>query len=150
MKQPDIEDWTILSAGESHADVNLGNGAVLHSLGKLSLDEYAQVLLQTYAGISLMVSPHPSYPPLEMAAFGVKTITNCYANKDLSLFSSNISSLLSCNPISISNELIKICTAYNGIANLESVSVSEYIQGNTQFEEICQEVTYALWDKVRE
>jgi hypothetical protein len=31
-----------------------------------------------------MVSPHPSYPPLEMAYAGIKTITNRYSYKDLS------------------------------------------------------------------
>ena len=30
-----------------------------------------------------MLSPHPSYPPLEMAEAGVTTITNCYGGKDL-------------------------------------------------------------------
>jgi hypothetical protein len=28
-----------------------------------------------------MISPHPSYPPLEMAHFGVRVVTNGYANK---------------------------------------------------------------------
>lgn len=41
-------------------------------------------MLDTYAGISLMSSPHPSYPPLEMSVFGIKVITNNYSNKDLS------------------------------------------------------------------
>jgi hypothetical protein len=31
-----------------------------------------------------MISPHPSYPPLEMAEAGVLTITNKYGSKDLS------------------------------------------------------------------
>ena len=32
-------------------------------------------------GISLMESPHPSYPPIEMALFGVNVITNIYESK---------------------------------------------------------------------
>ncbi|MDO1721874.1 hypothetical protein Q2317_25040, partial [Escherichia coli] len=31
--------------------------------------------------LSLMLSPHPSYPPLEMAACGKPVVTTCYANK---------------------------------------------------------------------
>ena len=111
---PCAKDWEILSAGEQHDDVDLGNGLILHSVGKLSLEEYSKMLLETYAGISLMVSPHPSYPPLEMATFGIKTITNCYGNKDLSQFSENIISLQSCSPLDIANSLVKICEEYQG------------------------------------
>ena len=35
-------------------------------------------------GISLMVSPHPSYPPLEMAHLGMLVLTNGFGAKDLS------------------------------------------------------------------
>ena len=113
-QQPDASDWTVLSAGEHHDDVDLGAGMVLHSVGKLSLEEYAKLMLETYAGISLMVSPHPSYPPLEMAAFGIRTITNCYSNKDLASFSENIISLQSCSPLDIANKLCGICLGYTG------------------------------------
>lgn len=74
-------DWLLLSAGEEHEDVDLGAGHRLRSLGKMSLEDYAQLLRKTAIGLSLMVSPHPSYPPLEMAHFGVRVLTNAYANK---------------------------------------------------------------------
>jgi hypothetical protein len=51
--------------------------------GKVSLDAYADHLNRASVGVSLMVSPHPSYPPLEMAEAGLLTITNAYAGKDL-------------------------------------------------------------------
>ena len=59
-----------------------------------------------------MVSPHPSYPPLEMATFGVKVITNTFSNKDLKDFSPNIISLDTVNPVTISNRLSNICSSY--------------------------------------
>ena len=37
-----------------------------------------------------MESPHPSYPPLEMAIFGVNVITNDYESKNLSIRNKNI------------------------------------------------------------
>ena len=74
-------DWRIVSAGMKHEDIALGGGHKLVSLGKLSLDDYGQLLRKTAVGLSLMVSPHPSYPPLEMAHFGVRVVTNGYANK---------------------------------------------------------------------
>jgi len=52
--------------------------------GKMPLDEYAGLLSRASVGLSLMISPHPSYPPLEMAYAGICTITNSYANKDIS------------------------------------------------------------------
>ena len=67
--------------------VKLGNGLSLHGLGKLSLAEYAAVLARMDLGISLMFSPHPSYPPLEMAAAGVRVLTNRWPGKEPSLYS---------------------------------------------------------------
>ena len=111
---PQAKEWKILSAGEAHHDIELGHGCILHSVGKLSLDVYAQILLDSYAGISLMVSPHPSYPPLEMSTFGVQTITNCYGEKDLSFFNENIRSVQACSPQKIAEELTQICLDYTG------------------------------------
>ncbi|KLE31431.1 hypothetical protein AAW01_07500 [Aurantiacibacter gangjinensis] len=78
---PGSDRWEIASAGAAHADIELGNGKRIQSLGKLTLEDYARVLLQSSVGVSLMSSPHPSYPPLEMANFGLRTITNRFTCK---------------------------------------------------------------------
>jgi len=113
-RMPDSSNWILLSMGEKHQDVQLGNGCTLRSQGKLPLEEYARLMMESYAGISLMVSPHPSYPPLEMSTFGVKTITNRFANKDLSSFNDNIISLQHCTTQSIASELVCLCETYDG------------------------------------
>ena len=77
----DHSDWRIVSAGMAHEDMSLGGGQILRSVGKLSLDAYAGLLRETAIGLSLMVSPHPSYPPLEMAHFGARVLTNGYTGK---------------------------------------------------------------------
>ena len=59
-----------------------------------------------------MCSPHPSYPPLEMSVFDVKTITNTYANKDLKDFNDNMVSLDNISPNNIATHLTEICKAY--------------------------------------
>ncbi len=87
---PEYSDWDIVSAGGNHAPVKLGGGREIRPLGKLSLDEYAAVMLESSVGVSLMASPHPSYPPLEMAHFGLRTVTNSYWRKDLSALHDNI------------------------------------------------------------
>lgn len=90
---PEFADWELISAGVPHDPVDLGSGRKLTSVGKLSLDAYAEMLLSCSAGVSLMASPHPSYPPLEMAHFGLQTVTNGYFCKDLAAFHPNILSV---------------------------------------------------------
>lgn len=98
-------DWRIVSAGTPHDDIPLGGGHVLRSLGKLSLEGYADLLRETAAGLSLMVSPHPSYPPLEMAHFGVRVMTNGYADKALAGRHDNITELKSLRPEAIGDAI---------------------------------------------
>ena len=97
--------WRVVSAGEPHPDYPLGNGLVLHSLGKLSINRYAHLLLESAIGISLMISPHPSYPPLEMAHFGLLTLTNGFEEKDLSFWHDNIHSLSQATPETLAHTL---------------------------------------------
>ncbi|KPP94405.1 hypothetical protein [Erythrobacter sp. HL-111] len=106
---PQFSDWQVVSAGVEHGPVDLGDGRKLRSVGKLSLDAYAEMLLGSSAGVSLMASPHPSYPPLEMAHFGLRTITNSYLHKDLSRFHPNITSLESIAEEPLAQALADAC-----------------------------------------
>ncbi|HEY6008204.1 MAG TPA: hypothetical protein VIU40_07750, partial [Geobacteraceae bacterium] len=54
--QPSGSGWRIVSAGEPHPDVPLGNGCLLSSLGKLELEEYARLLRRSAVGVGLMLS----------------------------------------------------------------------------------------------
>lgn len=112
-------EWEIISAGEKHPDIMLNSECMIHSVGKLSIEGYAQLLADSAVGISLMVSPHPSYPPLEMATYGVKVITNNYANKDLSSFHPNIVSLECASTGIIASTLSQLCDDYTMDVSLE-------------------------------
>lgn len=131
-KMDDAADWEFLSAGEYHDGVDIGKGKVLKSVGKVSIEEYAQLMMNTYAGISLMSSPHPSYPPLEMSEFGVKVVTNTYANKDLSVFNKNIISVSNVSPDNIAGKLAKVCSEYNEKYRLEILN-EEYVNNDNVF-----------------
>ncbi|MDR2744073.1 MAG: hypothetical protein LBB66_02580 [Desulfovibrio sp.] len=72
-----------LSVGLPHGDIALADGAVLKSLGRLPIHEYIALLVRSHVGLSLMISPHPSYPPLEMALFGMPTVTTDYGIKKM-------------------------------------------------------------------
>jgi hypothetical protein len=76
-------DIELVSVGLPHAPVRLPGGLTLASLGKLPWEDYPGFLLGVDIGLSLMYSPHPSHPPLEMAASGVRVVTNSFGPKDL-------------------------------------------------------------------
>lgn len=109
---PNSSLWEVISLGETHADIPLPGGGVIHSLGKVSINEYSEHLLTAAVGLSLMVSPHPSYPPLEMAVFGAAVITNRYKNKDLASLHPNIISVNDITPENLSKSLIEVCDKY--------------------------------------
>lgn len=142
LMQKDIEEWSIISAGENFGDIDLGNGKIVHSIGKVSLEEYAQIMLETKIGLSFMVSPHPSYPPLEMSTFGMRVITNHYGNKDLSNFNSNITSLTNCSAGNIAKVLCNLCDGEEGQIQKESNYVKS--AGIGQWDEIVSEIVSEL------
>ena len=141
-QMPDAKEWAIYSAGEAHDPVDLGEGCVLRSLGKLTLEGYAKQMLSAHAGLSLMVSPHPSYPPLEMSTFGVKTVTNGYANKNLNGFNENLISVVDCAPRTIAQELCRVCAEYTGKGNASAQT--DYAKGGKVFGTIAAELAEVL------
>jgi len=79
----DGDAWTIdgIGAGRAFEPVPLGRGCWLALLPRMTLAEYQSVLPGYDVGLSLMLTPHPSLVPLEMAAAGMLTVTNTFANK---------------------------------------------------------------------
>ncbi|WP_408069572.1 glycosyltransferase family 2 protein [Butyrivibrio sp. JL13D10] len=129
--QEDADEWKILSAGEKHDDIEIGGNKII-SVGKMTISEYATTLKESYAGLSLMVSPHPSYPPLEMAVFGVKVLTNEYANKNMNYFSENIISGNLGDLDSMAEQLHTITQNYTEYGKLDKSNES-YINGKEMF-----------------
>jgi hypothetical protein len=142
--QPDIREWELISMGEDHPDIPLSEGVTLSSTGKASLERYAQIMLESYMGISLMVSPHPSYPPLEMSAFGVRTITNAFENKDLTRINDNIISLENCSPHNIAVTLKKLADQYTEDATY--YYDTPYAISTTVFDDICSQIKEAIFE----
>jgi O-antigen biosynthesis protein len=81
MDENDRNKYVITSIGYHHDDIDLCKNVIIRSLGKVSIERYIEELELSHIGISLMASPHPSYPPLEMAIFGLYTITNKFSTK---------------------------------------------------------------------
>lgn len=97
--------WRIVFLGEEFPDALLypvQNAAVG---GKASLEDYARYLSRASVGVSLMLSPHPSYPPLEMAEAGLLTITNGFEGKNLANRFENVVSLDLLEPAALADAI---------------------------------------------
>jgi glycosyltransferase involved in cell wall biosynthesis len=77
----DARRWELVGMGESFSGVRLGQDATLVPAPWLPLRGYAQQMRESDILLSLMLSPHPSYPPLEMAACGGLAVTTVFGNK---------------------------------------------------------------------
>jgi|GEM_PF-665891 len=77
----DKDHWEVWAMGEKLPSVALGNGVFLNPLPWMSFDDYARRVRTADLLLSLMLSPHPSYPPLEMAASGKLAVTNSFSVK---------------------------------------------------------------------
>ncbi len=75
------EDWEMLFIGETLPSAELGPGVTIKSASWLNYDAYAKLMRESDIALSLMLSPHTSYPPLEIAACGGIAVTNIFANK---------------------------------------------------------------------
>lgn len=137
----DVDEWNFISMGEDHYEAVIKDDVTLKSVGKLTLDEYAKTMEESYLGISLMISPHPSYPPLEMSSFGIKTITNNYDNKDISYFNDNIISVKYCDAEHIAKEIIKLLDNYDKLSKKSKKIINkDYINSSNQFDPIIKDI----------
>lgn len=146
-RYPHANEWKIISMGAPVNDIKFMNNT-LKSLGKVSLDKYAKTMLEAYAGISLMISPHPSYPPLEMSTFGVKTITNNFCNKNLSDFNDNINSIDKCTPEEICRRLSEICDSYSEVNSREGIIMNESYLEPTDFYDVIKAVQHSISQRI--
>jgi hypothetical protein len=107
---PGAAQWEILALGELEGVINIG-ATHMTGVGKLDLPSYGRLLAESSVGLSLMVSPHPSYPPLEMAAFGMDTLVNQFGGKDLGSLGEAFHSVPHPTPELLSRALAEACAA---------------------------------------
>jgi glycosyltransferase involved in cell wall biosynthesis len=74
------EFYGIGSAGPPRV-MPLAAGRTLRLLPRVGQAEYARLLRAHDLGLSLMLTPHPSLVPIEMASAGLVVVTNTFANK---------------------------------------------------------------------
>jgi hypothetical protein len=75
------ERWRVHFVGRGVPPIDFADGSrpVVHD--SLGWSEYRELLGRIDVGLSLMASPHPSYPPLDLAASGSVVVTNRWPGK---------------------------------------------------------------------
>lgn len=88
----DLEQWDLVLVGKDIPKLRFDEGRYSpRRLENLSWTEYAALAGTTDLALCLMYTPHPSYPPFDLAASGAVVVTNRFGNKqDLSGYSDNI------------------------------------------------------------
>jgi glycosyltransferase involved in cell wall biosynthesis len=92
------KEWDIYGIGEKISPVDLGGGVLLKPLPWMNFVSYAKAIRESDLLLSLMLSPHPSYPPLEMAASGNLVVTNSCSVKTESRLREISPNILSAEP----------------------------------------------------
>jgi hypothetical protein len=87
-----LDEWDVVLIGKDIPRIRLDGGRYTPAhLENLSWPDYAAFVGTVDLGLSLMYTPHPSYPPFDMSASGAVVVTNRFANKqDLSHYCANI------------------------------------------------------------
>lgn len=83
--------WDFYFVGKETPKFTLPGGVQPNVIEGLSWTQYQELVASMDAAFVLMDTPHPSYPPLDMASVGVAVLTNRHGLKtDLSSYSKNI------------------------------------------------------------
>ncbi|MDR0931759.1 MAG: hypothetical protein LBM70_01895 [Victivallales bacterium] len=78
----DPSKWEIVFAGDDNAGgVEFSDGTNVTYLGQMNWQDYAKFLGTVDVTLSLMYTPHPSYPPLDTLSSGGVCVTNRFDNK---------------------------------------------------------------------
>lgn len=84
-------EWDFYFVGKDIPELRISNSYYPKIYQNLNLADYADLVRNMDLGLCLMFSPHPSYPPLDLAASGAVVVTNRYGMKqNLDNYSKNI------------------------------------------------------------
>ena len=86
---PDM--WNFIFVGRDLQNIELPHGVRPTLFENMPWSEYADLIRKIDLGMSLIDTPHPSYPPLDLAASGAVVVTNtCGVKTSLANYSENI------------------------------------------------------------
>lgn len=84
-------EWEIVFIGKDAPPVRFSTGVESTVLPTMGWRAYGEFVSTVDLGLCLMATPHPSYPPFDLAASGAVVVTNRFGLKqDLSAYSRNV------------------------------------------------------------
>jgi hypothetical protein len=87
----DPDAWNLIFAGRDLGPIILPREVRPRLMQNLPWTEYVALVRSVDVGLTLMYTPHPSYPPLDLAASGAVAVTNRFGRKtSLDQYSRNI------------------------------------------------------------
>jgi hypothetical protein len=87
----DPEKWDVIFVGKDIPKLKLGGVLEPEIIPTMNWQAYGKLISSIDVGFCLMCTPHPSYPPLDLAAAGAVVVTNRFGLKrDLHKYSDNI------------------------------------------------------------
>jgi len=87
----DGREWELVLVGKDIPAIVFDREIGITRVENLNWNEYAELVGTIDLALCLMYTPHPSYPPLDLAASGAVVVTNQYLNKTgLSHYCGNI------------------------------------------------------------
>ncbi|MBR0655599.1 rhamnosyltransferase WsaF family glycosyltransferase [Plastoroseomonas arctica] len=85
------DDWHFHFVGRELPRLTLPGGVPVTVVEGLTWDRYVAMMRRMDLGLSLMLTPHPSYPPLDLVACGAVAVTNRFGAKQaLDAYSENL------------------------------------------------------------
>lgn len=107
-------DWEFHGVGTlgPEYDVDLGHGRTMKLSGTLPQGDYGAALREFDIGLSLMLAPHPSILPFEMASAGQVVVTNAYESRTADVLRAISGNLEPCeaDPFSVADALAAAVT----------------------------------------
>ena len=112
-------DWDLYGMGfPKNETLELANGQSLHLIQNMPLRDYKCMLHTFDVGLSLMATPHPSMPPIDLALSGCIVVTNSYKNKTNSTMHDICENII-CAEMSVDGIINALKEAIDKSCNLE-------------------------------
>jgi len=94
------DEWEFFGIGSvsGRSRVALASGNELDVLPRQDQSRYGEILSGYDVGLSLMLTPHPSLVPIEMASAGLLTVTNTFATKTAERLTAISANLIAAEP----------------------------------------------------
>lgn len=114
----DSEKWEFISVGAKEKEIRLADGVSMKALPYMDVESYKKKISNMDLGLSLMLSPHPSMVPIDLALSGAIVVTNTYANKTEEKLQDISKNILAGKP-NVDDILLKLEKAVSLVDNLE-------------------------------